>query len=57
MAKLFMTEIHRESHPISMCIPVMYLMTQYISCEFSHKCIASESTPLLEDYYSSDRTL
>ena len=34
MVKFFMTEIHGESHPISMCIPVMYLMTWKFSCDF-----------------------
>ena len=40
----FATKIHGESHPVSMCIPVMYLMTQYFSCKFSHKPISSETT-------------
>ena len=44
MVKIFVTEIHRESHPVSMCIPVMYLMTQYISHKFSCKHVASETT-------------
>ena len=42
--RFFATEIHRESHPISMRIPVTYLMTWYFSCEFSHKRIASKTT-------------
>ena len=46
-----MTKIHGESHPVSMHIPVMYFMTWYFSCEFSHKCIASETT-----YYLYQRT-
>ena len=29
MAKFFATEIHGESHPVSTCILVMYLMTRY----------------------------
>ena len=44
MVKIFVTAIHRESHPISTCIPVMYLTTQYLSCEILHKCIANETT-------------
>ena len=42
--KFFMTEIHGESHPISMCILVTYLTTWYFSCEFSCKCIVSNTT-------------
>ena len=42
--KIFTTKIHGESHPISMHIPVMYLMTRYFTCDFSHKCIASKTT-------------
>ena len=34
MVKNFATEIHGESHPISMCIPVTYLTTWYFSCKF-----------------------
>ena len=41
---IFVTEIHGESHPVSMRILVMYLMTQYFSHEFSHKRITSETT-------------
>ena len=44
MVKIFPTKIHGESHPISMRIPVTYLMTQYFLCEFLHKRIASETT-------------
>ena len=33
--KFFVTKIHRESHSISMRIPVMHLMTQYFTCDFS----------------------
>ena len=44
MEKFFATEIHRESHPVSMHIPVTYLTTQYFSCKFSRKCVASETT-------------
>ena len=40
----FMTKTHRESHPVSMHILVTYLMTQYFSCKFSGKYIASETT-------------
>ena len=29
-----MTEIHGESHPVSMRIPVTYLATQYVTCDF-----------------------
>ena len=42
--KFFATEIHGESHPVSMHILVTYLTTWYFSCEFSHKHIASETT-------------
>ena len=34
MVKFFTTEIHGESLPISMHIPVTYLMTQYFSHDF-----------------------
>ena len=44
MVKFFATEIHGESHPISMYIPVTYLMTWYFPCEFSCKRTASETT-------------
>ena len=44
MVKSFATEILRESHPVSTCILVTYLMTQYITRDFSHKHIASEAT-------------
>ena len=44
MVKFFVTEIHGESHPVSMHIPVMFPMTQYFSHEFSCKCIASKTT-------------
>ena len=33
----FMTEIHRESHPISMCIPVAHLLTRYTANEIHPK--------------------
>ena len=42
--KIFATEIHGESHPVSMHIPVTYLMTWYISCKFSHKRVVSKTT-------------
>ena len=42
--KSFATEIHGEFYPISMRILVTYLTTWYFSLEFSHKCIASETT-------------
>ena len=29
-----MTEIHRVSHPVSMCIPVKYLTTRYFHMNF-----------------------
>ena len=35
VVKFFMTEIHRESHPVSMCILAMYLTTQYFTHDFS----------------------
>ena len=41
---VFVTEIHRESHPVSMCILVMYLMTWYFSHKCSCKCVAGETT-------------
>ena len=44
MVKFFVTQIHGESHPVSMRIPVTYLMTWYFSHEFSCKFIASETT-------------
>ena len=45
MVKIFSTtEIHGESHSISMRIPVTYLTTRYVSHEFSRKCVASETT-------------
>ena len=44
MVKIFMTKIHGESHPISMCIPVTYLITQYVTCDFSCKYVARETT-------------
>ena len=44
MVKFFVTEIHGESHPVSMHILVTCLTTWYFSREFSHKCIASETT-------------
>ena len=44
MVEIFMIEIHRESHPISMCILVTYLMTWYFSRDFSHKHVTSETT-------------
>ena len=34
MVKIFMTEIHGESHPVSMHIPVMYPMTWYFHMDF-----------------------
>ena len=34
MVKFFMTEIHGESHPISMHILVTYLTTQYFPMKF-----------------------
>ena len=44
MVKIFMTEIHGESHPVSTGIPVTYLTTQYFTCDFSHKRVASKTT-------------
>ena len=44
MVKFFATEIDGESHPVSMCILVTYLMTRYFPLEFSRKCIASKTT-------------
>ena len=44
MVILLATEIHGESHPVSMHIPVMYLTTWYFSHKFSHKYIASKTT-------------
>ena len=44
MVKFFVTELHGESHPVSMHIPVMYLTTWYYSCKFSCEYIASETT-------------
>ena len=35
MVKIFATEIHGESHPISTRIPVTYLATWYFTCDFS----------------------
>ena len=32
--KLFATKIHRESHPVSTCIPAMYLTTWYFHANF-----------------------
>ena len=34
MEKIFTTEIHEESHPVSTHIPVMYLTTQYFHANF-----------------------
>ena len=39
MVKFFTTEIHGESHPISVHIPVMYLTAQYFAHEFSHNAL------------------
>ena len=44
MVKFFVTKIHGESHPVSICILLTYLTTQYFPCEFSRKRIASETT-------------
>ena len=44
MVNFFVTEIHRESHPISMGILVTYLTIWYFSRKFSHKRIASKTT-------------
>ena len=44
MVKIFMTEIHGESHPVSMRILVTYLTTRYFTCDFSCKRTASETT-------------
>ena len=44
MVKIFVTKINGESHPISMCIPVTYLMTWYFSREFACKRVASKTT-------------
>ena len=32
--KSFVTEIHGESHPVSMCIPAMHVTTRYFTCDF-----------------------
>ena len=40
----FMTEIHGESHPVSMRILVMYLTTWYFTHDFSCKRVPSETT-------------
>ena len=48
--KIFMTEIHGESHPISMRILVTHLTTWYFTCDFSRKYL----TPLLEDFSLGD---
>ena len=44
MVKIFRDQIHGESHPVSMHILVMYLTTQYFSCDFSRKHSTSETT-------------
>ena len=44
MVKFSMTKIHRESHPVSTHILVMYLTTWYFTREFSRKWVASETT-------------
>ena len=44
MVKIFMTEIHGESHPVSMRILVTHLTTRYFPHEFLHKRVGSETT-------------
>ena len=42
MVKFFATEIHGESHPVSMCILATHLMIQYFTHDFSRNTLLAK---------------